>query len=252
MSKKKRSAAIVQERSQAETARSKISEGREALRWDTLDRELAVGQPHTDAEKREAEAMAALPHETHASSETQESLQQLREDNTAAVAGQRWPRQEELSEAHLDERTGRILHASTFVQMLWKCGIVCILTKCQTEGLRSLKGKAHEQERRAMYERTMAGLVINSSRAMPLPAPRYASWVQIPAMIEYSVMRFDEHGLPTREKFRGWRTVLLDLIRQGFLTERQANWVFGEPRGPAARRWQEILQSFRNGGLISS
>lgn len=215
-------------------------------------RELGIGAPDTDAEKREADAIAVLPHETRASNETKENLQQLQEENTAAVAGQRWDRQEELGEAREDERIGRILHASTFVQMLWKCGIVCVLTRCNTEGLRSLRGEAHARERRAQYDRTMAGLVINSCRAMPLAAPRYVTWVQIPAMIEYSVMRFDEHNLPTREKYRGWRTVLLELIRQGFLTERQANHVFGEPRGPAARRWQEILQSFRNAGALAS
>ena len=216
--------------------------------WDTLDGELASAP----VSEREAEAAAAIPHIERASSETQENLAQMREANTDAVSGARWDRQEELSEARQDERTGRILHVHTFVQMLWRAGIVCVLTRVQTQGLRSLKGDAHASDRKAQYERTMAGLVINSSRAMPLPAPRYATWVQIPAMLEYSVMRFDEHNLPTREKYRGWRTVLLELIRQGFLEERVANHVFGEPRGPAARRWLEILQSFRNTGVTAS
>lgn len=211
-------------------------------------RELGIRPPSPE----EQAAAELLPHETRASNETKEKLAELREENTAAVSGARWPGQEELSDAHLDERTGRILHASTFLQMLWKCGIVCVLTRCNTQGLRSLRGEAHARERRAAYERSMAGLVINSSRAMPLPEPRYATWVQLPAMLEYSVMRFDTHGLPTREQYRGWRTVLLELIRQGFLTERQANAVFGEPRGPAARRWNEIVQSFRNVGVIAS
>jgi hypothetical protein len=212
-------------------------------------RELGIGGPQSDADKRDAEAIAALPHETRASAETLENLQALRESNTAAVAGLRWGKQAELSESHEQERTGRILSASAYIQLLWKCGIICVLTRCDTRGLRSLKGEAHARERRAHYERTMAGLVINSSRALPLPAPRKVTWVQIPAMIEFSVMYFDSHGVPTNEKFRGWRTVNLKLIQEGFLTERESNRVFGEPRGEVARRWRETMQGFRNAGM---
>ena len=218
---------------------------------DAYAEELGIHAPRTDTEKREAELVAALPHEDRASNETRENLQQLQEENSASVREFRLFDQAEVGEAAQDERTGRILPAFTFVEMLWKCGIVCVLTRVNVQGLRSLKGKAHARERAAHYDRTMAGLVVNSSRAMPLPAPRYVTWVQIPAMIEYSVMRFDGHGLATSEKYRGWRTVLLKLIQEGLLTERQANHVFGEPRGPAAARWGQILQSFRNAGAIA-
>jgi hypothetical protein len=244
--------APISERMETEHARLRAEAEPDWNPAEDYQRELGIGQPQTDAEKREADAIAALPHESRASNETKDRLQELQEANTAAVAGFQWGRQEELGEAHEDERIGRILPASTFVEMLWKAGIVCVLTRCDTRGLRSLKGEAHARERRALYEKTMAGLVITSTRAMPLPAPRYVTWVQIPAMIEYSVMRFDEHNLPTTQKYKGWRTVLLELIRQGWLTEREANRVFGEPRGPAAKRWGEILQSMRSQGLLAS
>jgi hypothetical protein len=217
---------------------------------DAYAAELGIRAPRTDAEKREADVIAAMPHVDRASNETRENLAQLREENTDAVAGQRWARQDELGEAHQDERTGRIITAHQFLKMLWQCGIVCVLTRMNVAGLHSLKGESHARERRAHYDRTMAGLVVNSSRAMPLPAPRYVTWIQIPAMIEFSVMRFDAHGLPLAEKYRGWRTVLLELIRQGLLTERDVNRVFGEATGPGARRWLEILQSIRtNAGI---
>lgn len=216
--------------------------------WDSLDRELGVSRD-TDREPRDTDA---LPHETRASSETKENLAQLKEENSAAVAAYRLYDPAQVGEEAQDERIGRILPASTFVEMLWKCGIVCVLTRVNTQGLRSLKGKWHAKERSAHYQRTMAGLVVNSSRAMPLSSPRYVTWIQIPAMIEYSVMRFDEHGLATSEKYRGWRTVLLKLIQEGLLTERQANFIFGEPRGPAAARWGQILQGFRNTGMFAS
>lgn len=253
MSKRRnKSAGIIAERSETENARLAAHPEPDWNPAEEYQRELGIGAPQSDEDKREADAIAALPHETRASSRTQENLQKLQEENTAAVASLRWGRQAELSESHEDERRGRILHASEYVKLLWKCGIVCVLTRCDTRGLRSLKGEWHTRERRALYEKTMAGLVINSSRALPLAAPRYAGWVQIPAMYEYSVMRFDAHGLPTTEKFRGWRTVNLKLIQEGFLTERESNRVFGEATGPAARRWQEILQGFRQAGLTSA
>jgi hypothetical protein len=215
--------------------------------WDTLDAELGISPL---AEPR-GEPVTELPH-VEGTTESKERLQEMQEENALAVRPFRLFDEAQVGDAALDERTGRILPAATFVEMLWKCGIVCVLTRMNTQGLRSLKGKAHAKERAAHYQRTMAGLVVNSSRAMPLPAPRYVTWIQIPAMIEYSVMRFDGHGVATSEKYRGWRTVLLKLIQDGLLTERQANWVFGEPRGPAAARWGQILQSFRNAGAIPS
>lgn len=257
MSEQNKSAGIISERAEAESARIAAAEEVKAgapSAAEAYAAELGIHEPRTDSEKREAELIAAMPHEERMSPRTEDELAKSRErtESSSELQACKWDRQEELGEAHEDERIGRILHASTFVQMLWKCGIVCVLTRMNVAGLRSLKGERRAKERRAHFDRTMAGLVISSSRALPLPSPKYVTWVQIPAMIEYSVMRFDERGLPTSEKFRGWRTVLLALIQQGFLDERQCNRVFGEARGLAARRWNEILQSFRNVGAIAS
>jgi hypothetical protein len=58
----------------------------------------------------------------------------------------------------------------------------------------------------------------------------------------------DKRGLPLNEKWRGWRTVVLRLILKGFITEQQADKVFGPATGPAARRYREQLFEFRNRG----
>lgn len=210
--------------------------------------ELGIHAPRTDAEKREADYIASLPHETRSSAKTEDELEEFREITHAnpQLRDCEWQRQEELSEAHQDERTGRILTASQFIGLLWRCGLTCVLTRPNVEAIRySMKSHEYTQERRAQIARTQAGLVVQQCAIVSLPRPEYATWVQIPAMIEYSVMRFDSHNLPTNEKYRGWRTVLIELIRKGFLTERKANEVFGEARGPAARRWQEIMQAIR-------
>jgi hypothetical protein len=66
-------------------------------------------------------------------------------------------------------------------------------------------------------------------------------------MNEYSVIWLDAHGLPLNEKKRGWRTVLLRLIQGSFITEEQAEEVFGEPTsGPVSRRYREQIFWFRN------
>src|ERR1039458_8096558 len=59
---------------------------------------------------------------------------------------------------------------------------------------------------------------------------------------EFSHITTDERGLPKRE-VRGWRTVVLALIRQGIVSYRDAVEVFGEPNGVRSGRWHELLQN---------
>jgi len=75
----------------------------------------------------------------------------------------------------------------------------------------------------------------------------YVCGVQASMMNEYSVIYLDSHNLPLNEKKRGWRTVLLRLIQNSFISEEDAHQVFGEPTsGPVSRRYREQLWFFRN------
>jgi len=187
----------------------------------------------------------ALPH-VAGSNESKENLHQLQEENSAAVKDCRWLNPAEVGEARENERFGRILHAAHFMEMLRRTGLVAVYTKCQAaKGLRHLGGAEKAKEAIAKHERTTAGLVVMGTVSVTLVRPQYVTWVQIPWMIEYSVMRFDAHGLATTEKYRGWRTVLIELIRQRYVSEAECNRVFGEARGLAAKRWGEIMQSLR-------
>lgn len=79
-------------------------------------------------------------------------------------------------------------------------------------------------------------------------AARYICYLQIPAMYEWSVLRVDRHNIPIGEKFRGWRTVLMELIKKEILTEYQAHQIFGYPSGNRVfRRYRRSLWEFRNG-----
>lgn len=76
---------------------------------------------------------------------------------------------------------------------------------------------------------------------------RYVCYLQIPAMYEWSVLRLDRHNIPVGEKFRGWRTAVMELIKKEILTEYQAHKIFGHPSGDKTfRRYQRSLWELRN------
>ncbi len=66
-------------------------------------------------------------------------------------------------------------------------------------------------------------------------------------MPEYSIYEWDEvRDIPIKEKMRGWRTVLIRLIKRGLISEEQCNKIFGEARGPASTVWHRTLWKMRN------
>lgn len=76
---------------------------------------------------------------------------------------------------------------------------------------------------------------------------RYIAYVQIPAMYEWSVLKTDRYGKPMGEAFRGWRTVLVQLVEKEILTEYQINKIFGEAsKNPVFNRYHQSLWEARN------
>lgn len=69
--------------------------------------------------------------------------------------------------------------------------------------------------------------------------------LQEPYGPEWSVMRFNERGVATKEKFRGWRTAMLVLIFAGILTEQEVDAAFGPPIGEAGAFYRKMLRSHR-------
>lgn len=75
----------------------------------------------------------------------------------------------------------------------------------------------------------------------------YICFLQCPAMYEWSVLRLDRHGLPNGESFRGWRTVLVQLIEKEILSESSAHAIFGSPvEGRVSSRYRKSLHWIRN------
>lgn len=77
---------------------------------------------------------------------------------------------------------------------------------------------------------------------------KYVTYLQIPCMYEWSILRLDKHNLPNGEDYRGWRTVVSQLILKEILTEQEAHRIFGRPTdGVVSRRYRRTLHDFRNG-----
>lgn len=70
--------------------------------------------------------------------------------------------------------------------------------------------------------------------------------LQWPLMTEWMVMRFNEFGVPTEAKYKGWRTALLTMIRTRAITEEEAHTAFPVGSGPAAAWYLEQLYRIRN------
>lgn len=76
--------------------------------------------------------------------------------------------------------------------------------------------------------------------------PEFLVYTSTNDLPEFSIVHVNKDNQPIYEQ-RGWRTVLLRLIKYGVLTEAQVVKEFGEPGRPElAQRWNYHLFEFRN------
>ncbi len=76
-------------------------------------------------------------------------------------------------------------------------------------------------------------------------------WVTKGIVPEYSIVHVDARGLPKSEQ-RGWRTVLIRLIKHGVITEAQCDREFGLPsQGEVSCLWREALWDHRQDRTFS-
>jgi hypothetical protein len=192
----------------------------EAAPWETYDQEFGGDDPAL------LEAMAEYASrvsDAESSSQTKEELARLKEGSDNAAQEYQWVSPAEYKNE--GERIGHIMHACRFLDNLRKAGVNCWY-------------RTHPQ----------AGKITLVVQRQALPA-EVGCWCMAGFAPELSIMRFDIHGVPTVEKFRGWRTCLLQLILKGVISEKKAEEVFGKP--PVTRafhRYNSTLQKFRNAG----
>lgn len=124
-----------------------------------------------------------------------------------------------------------------------------VARKVNPVGTRDFIGKLRKNGVRCFtIDNGMAGTVGLWAMKPNAIEPTYVCFLQIPAMYEWSLLRLDEHGLPAGERFRGWRTVVSQLIVKKILSEKRAHEIFGKPTESInGRRYRETLFNFRNG-----
>ncbi len=120
-------------------------------------------------------------------------------------------------------RVGRIMHSSELINRLRHMGISCWY-------------RQHPHADKLI-------LMVQKQTTSPL---EIAGWVQAGWTTEFEILRFDSRGLMVDSRYRGWRTVLLQLIIKGVLTEQAVKEEFGLPVGPASTRYLRTLYDFRN------
>ena len=162
--------------------------------------------------------------DAEASTQTKEELARLKEGAAEQAREYQWVTPEEYKNE--GDRIGRIMHSSVFLLKLQQAGVNCWY-------------KNHPQ----------VGKVTLIVQMQPGVDPEVGCWCQLGFAPELSVMRFDDHGVPLAEKYRGWRTSLMQLILKGVISEKKANEIFGKPSTtPPFHRYNATLQHFRNSG----
>jgi hypothetical protein len=188
--------------------------------WQSYDDELTP--EITDQALADAVAEYAMNvHDSQGSEQNREELAMRKEWNDAAAEEYRWLRPEEYADQ--GARIGHIIHSSVFINDLRKAGVKCWY-------------RNHPQAGKIT-------LVVQKGNE----PPKVGCWVQLGFMPELSIMNFDDHGVPLAERFRGWRTCLLQLILHGVIGEKTADATFGKPAVTEAfNRYNSTLRSFRN------
>jgi hypothetical protein len=191
--------------------------------WETYGEQL-IETLNPELEAAIAEFASHDPHGT-TDSQTHEELCRVKEENDALAQIYQWLSPDEYADE--GARIGAIMHSSELIKKLTQD---CRLTAAY---------RPHPQPKRVT-------LLVDSTDGVK--GLEVACWVQLGYMPEFSICNFDEHGVVLQEAYRGWRTVLLQLLVKRMVTEETVTRVFGEAHGPAAQRYLQILQGFRTQG----
>jgi hypothetical protein len=189
--------------------------------WETYGQELSETLS-PELEAAIAEYASRDPH-THTDSQTVEEHARIKEENDNIAREYQWLSPEEYKDEKA--RIGEIMHSSELIKKLTEeCGLTA-------------QYRSHPQPKRIT-------LLVDSTNG--IRGLEVACWVQFGYMPEYSIINVDDHGVVLQEAYRGWRTVLLQLLVKKMVTEEVVTRVFGPAVGPASNRYNQILQGMRN------
>lgn len=186
------------------------------FRRDSSSRDGRAGQC-TDCE---AQPSLSIAEHTH--------LQRERNHNSEAVRKQRWFDQEDLKNEA--SRLGRQMSHTDFLSVI-----------------RKLVPNLYVTEGRIINHLAVFQTAPGPQAAWEGRDFKYLFYMDTGKLPEFSIYDFDNvRDIIIREKIRGWRTVLLRLLKANLLDETTINRVFGRAEGKPANRYNRELQLFRN------
>jgi hypothetical protein len=190
-----------------------------------------MGEFRRDSSYKEGVRDQCLVCESAPRLSTSEHTHRLREANynSYAVKQQRWQNQEDWMQD--DEcRAGRWRHSSEIYSFLKEAS----------------GGKLYFMDGRIADD-------ISIFRTYGVPQPHlegrtfeYTMYMPQGMMPEFSFIEYGPQDQPIKESKRGWRTVLLRMIKSGIITEKQVNEKFGEAAGLGSVPYNRQLWQHRN------
>lgn len=239
-----------------------VSEIRSNLRRaeTTYDEELAIPQ-HLLDEYNSRERVDRQP-----TTEEQEGIEERRELNYAAAAGQRWHDQRRFMGK--ENEAMRLVNYMHPHQVFWKLQRAGVDARIEADSYDvwmpdDTTGMPIKIKRERTYGRLwLANVAINgrigvsawvTDRMTGERKRKQVTSLQYPCGPEWSLVHFNEFDVPITERYRGWRTALMQMILADVLTEDEVNRAFGPvPLHSVSLHYRQQLQNHRarRAGLI--
>ena len=172
--------------------------------------------------------------------EEEDDLAERYVEDYAAAAPRRWDGQERwIGRENEEMRLVNFLHPHAVFRRLQRAGVDARIDPPSfwVWGIDDESGKPIQVRKQRsfgriwLHENVIQDRIGISARMWDAKTKQYTvkrvTWLQYPYGPEWSLMRFDEFHVPLNERFRGWRTAMLDLIRVGVLTEDEVYRAFG-------------------------
>ena len=150
-----------------------------------------------------------------------EGLAKIKEDNQKIVDTKKIQNQSLLE--NQDMAVGRAMQPSEFIRLLQKMNPKIIVEKGGYPNCVAVRYPTWNEDEKELQRKYISGFPVNE------------------VMQEFSHITVDDKGLPHRE-VRGWRTVLIALIKAGILSFQDVKAVFGDATGQRSVLWDQQMR----------
>lgn len=219
----------------------------------SYDEELAVS-PETLA------IYDSLPKDGDTTEQMLEAEQEAFELAYAAAEPQRWQGQERWQGKENEEaRLINILHPHAVFRKLQRAGVDAriepptfdVYAPDDETGEPVIVKRQRSTGRIWLHDEAIKGRVgISASvwdKEQQVRRVKLVTSLQYPFGPEWSLMWFNEWNVPTAERYRGWRTAMMQLILADVLTEQEVERAFGPvPLNATSELYRQTIQNHRS------